>query len=44
MYEILITNDDGFEAIGLHTLANTIKQIPNTHVTLSYADKTFEIY
>ena len=34
MYEILITNDDGFEAIGLHTLANTIKQIPNTHVTI----------
>ncbi|MGP1485190.1 MAG: 5'/3'-nucleotidase SurE [Campylobacter sp.] len=34
MYEILITNDDGFEAAGLRALSNTIKQIPNTHVTI----------
>lgn len=34
MYEILITNDDGFEATGLHALVNTIKQIPDTRVTV----------
>lgn len=34
MKEILITNDDGFEAQGLHELAATLKQIPNVNVTI----------
>ena len=33
-YEILITNDDGYEAKGLHTLIESIKTIENVHVTV----------
>jgi len=33
-YEILITNDDGYEAEGLHTLIKSIKSIPDTHITV----------
>lgn len=34
MREILITNDDGFDADGLLILASEIKKIPDTHVTI----------
>ncbi|WP_172201731.1 5'/3'-nucleotidase SurE [Campylobacter sp. RM16188] len=34
MKEILITNDDGFEAKGLHELARALKEIPDTNVTI----------
>ncbi|MBN7288179.1 MULTISPECIES: 5'/3'-nucleotidase SurE [Campylobacter] len=34
MKEILITNDDGFEAKGLHELADALRQIPDVNVTI----------
>ncbi len=34
MKEILITNDDGFEAKGLHELAGALRQIPDVNVTI----------
>ncbi len=33
-FEILITNDDGYEAQGLRALINAVKSIPNTHITV----------
>jgi len=33
-FEILITNDDGFEAPGLHTLINSISKLENVHITV----------
>ena len=33
-YEILITNDDGYEAKGLHTLIDAVRSIENIHVTV----------
>ena len=33
-YEILITNDDGYEAKGLHTLIEAIRSINGVHVTV----------
>ena len=34
MKEILITNDDGFEASGLHALASALRELPDTRVTI----------
>ena len=34
MKEILITNDDGFEASGLHALASALRKLPDTRVTI----------
>ena len=34
MYEILITNDDGFEASGLHALASALRELPGARVTI----------
>ncbi|MBR8463526.1 5'/3'-nucleotidase SurE [Campylobacter sp. faydin G-24] len=34
MKEILITNDDGFEAKGLSELANALRELPNLNVTI----------
>ena len=34
MKEILITNDDGFEASGLHALASALRELPNARVTI----------
>ncbi len=33
-YEILITNDDGYESPGLHALIEAIKELENVHVTV----------
>ncbi len=33
-YEILITNDDGYEAQGLHALIDAVKSIDGVHVTV----------
>lgn len=33
-YEILITNDDGYEAQGLKELVKALKELPNTHITV----------